>query len=115
MANITAKQRLCKQPAEKRKFSMDFSQLLATSEILTSISSVTSEKIDGSASDLTITEKIDGSASDLTITGTTINGNKVEMFIEDGTTGNTYRVEVTVNTNGSQILQGDGILYVSDR
>jgi len=102
MANITAKQRLCKQPAEKRKFSMDFSQLLATSEILTSISSVTSEKIDGSA-------------SDLTITGTTINGNKVEMFIEDGTTGNTYRVEITVNTNGSQILQGDGILYVSDR
>jgi len=51
----------------------------------------------------------------LTITGTTINGNKVEMFIEDGTTGNTYRVEITVNTNGSQILQGDGILYVSDR
>jgi len=102
MANITAKQRLCKQPAEKRKFSMDFSQLLATGEILTSISSVTSEKIDGSA-------------SDLTITGTTINGNQVEMFIEDGTTGNTYRVEITVNTNGSQILQGDGILYVSDR
>ena len=102
MANITAKQRLCKQPAEKRKFSMDFAQLLATSEILTSISSVTSETIDGGT-------------SDLTITGTTINGSKVEMFIADGTTGNTYRVEVTVNTNGSQILQGDGILYVSDR
>jgi len=102
MANITAKQRLCKQPAEKRKFSMDFAQLLATSEILTSISSVTSETIDGGA-------------SDLTITGTTINGSKIEMFIEDGTSGNTYRVEVTVNTNGSQILQGDGILYVSDR
>jgi len=102
MANITAKQRLCKQPAEKRKFSMDFAQLLATSEILTSISSVTSETIDGCT-------------SDLTITGTTINGSKVEMFIEDGTSGNTYRVEVTVNTNGSQILQGDGILYVSDR
>ena len=102
MANITAKQRLCKQPAEKRKFSMDFAQLLATSEILTSTSSVTSETIDGGT-------------SDLTITGTTINGSKVEMFIADGTTGNTYRVEVTVNTNGSQILQGDGILYVSDR
>ncbi len=102
MANITAKQRLCKQPAEKRKFSMDFSQLLATGEILTSIASVTSETIDGGS-------------SDLTITGTTISGSKVEMFIEAGTTGNTYRVEVTVNTNGSQILQGDGILYVSDR
>lgn len=102
MANITAKQRLCKQPAEKRKFSMDFSQLLATGEILTSIASVTSETID------------EGS-SDLTITGTTINGSKVEMFIADGTSGLTYRIEVTVNTNGSQILQGDGILYVSDR
>jgi len=102
MANITAKQRLCKQPAEKRKFSMDFAQLLATGEILTSIASVASEKIDGGA-------------SDLTITGPVINGSKVEMFIEAGTTGNTYRVEITVNTNGSQILQGDGILYVSDR
>lgn len=102
MSNITSKQRLCKQPAEKRKFSMNFSQLLATSEILTSISSVTSETIDGQV-------------SDLTITGTTINGSNVEMFIEGGTSGVTYRVEVTVNTNGSQILQGDGILYVSDR
>jgi hypothetical protein len=102
MANITAKQRLCKQPAEKRKFSMDFAQLLADSEVITSIASVTSETINGGS-------------SDLTITGTTINGSKIEMFIEDGTSGQTYRVEITVNTNGSQILQGDGILYVSDR
>ena len=102
MANITAKQRLCKQPAEKRKFSMEFAQLLADSEVITSIASVTSETINGGS-------------SDLTITGTTINGSKIEMFIEDGTSGQTYRVEITVNTNGSQILQGDGILYVSDR
>jgi len=102
MANITAKQRLCKQPAEKRKFSMDFAQLLADSEVITSIASVTSETINGGS-------------SDLTITGTTINGSKIEMFIEDGTSGQTYRVEITVNTNGSQILQGDGILFVSDR
>ena len=102
MANITAKQRLCKQPAEKRKFSMHFAQLLADSEVITSIASVTSETINGGS-------------SDLTITGTTINGSKIEMFIEDGTSGQTYRVEITVNTNGSQILQGDGILFVSDR
>jgi hypothetical protein len=79
MANITAKQRLCKQPAEKRKFSMDFAQLLADSEVITSIASVTSETINGGS-------------SDLTITGTTINGSKIEMFIEDGTSGQTYRV-----------------------
>lgn len=102
MSNITAKQRLCKQPVEKRKFSMDFSQLLASGETITSIASVTSETIDGNT-------------SDLIITGQTINGSKIEMFIADGTSGLTYRVEITVNTNGSQILQGDGILYVSDR
>ena len=102
MSNITANQRLCKQPAEKRKFSMDFSNLLASGESITTISSVTSEEIDGGA-------------SDLTITGQTLNGSIVDMFIECGTSGKTYLVEVTVNTNGSQILQGDGILYVSDR
>jgi hypothetical protein len=100
--SITANQRLCKQPVEKRKFSMDFSALLSSAEILTSITSVTSEEINGGV-------------SDLTITGQTINGTKVEMFIESGTSGITYRVEVTVTTNGSQILQGDGILFVSDR
>ena len=102
MSNITANQRLCKQPAEKRKFSMDFSNLLATGESITTISSVTSEEIDGGT-------------SDLTITGETLSGSNVEMFIEAGASGKTYRVEVTVNTDASQILQGDGILYVSDR
>jgi len=53
--------------------------------------------------------------SDLTITGETISGSKIEMFIEGGTSGLTYRIEITINTNASQILQGDGILFVSDR
>lgn len=100
--SITANQRLCKQPAEKRKFSMDFAALLSSSELITGITSVTSEEINGGV-------------SDLTITGQAINGTKIEMFIEGGTSGITYRVEVTITTNGSQILQGDGILYVSDR
>lgn len=102
MSNITANQRLCKQPVEKRKFSMDFTALLGSSELITGITSVTSEEINGGA-------------SDLTITGQTVVGSKVEMYIEGGTSGITYRVEVTITTNGSQILQGDGILYVSDR
>jgi hypothetical protein len=102
MSNLTANQRLCKQPAEKRKFSMDFAALLSTSEVITTISSITSEEINGDT-------------SDLIISGQNINGSKVEMFIESGTSGKTYRVEITVSTNGGQILQGDGILYVSDK
>ena len=81
---------------------MQFSALLSAGEVITTISSITSEQVNGDS-------------SDLTISGQNINGSKVEMFIEGGTSGKTYRVEVTVNTNGSQILQGDGILYVSDK
>jgi hypothetical protein len=102
MSNITANQRLCKQPGEKRRFSMEFAALLSSGETITSIASVTSEEIDGGV-------------SDLTITGETINGSKIEMYIEGGTSGLTYRIEITINTNASQILQGDGILFVSDR
>jgi hypothetical protein len=100
--SITANQRLCKQSIERRKFSMDFAALLSSGETISGIASVTSEKIDGGA-------------TDLIITNSSVNGTKVEMFIEGGTSGMTYRIEVTITTNGSQILQGDGILYVSDR
>ena len=36
------------------------------------------------------------------------------MFIESGTLGSTYRVEALVNTDASQILEGDGILFITD-
>ena len=36
------------------------------------------------------------------------------MFIESGTLGNTYRIEVLVTTDASQILEGDGILFITD-
>ena len=103
---LTANQRLCKQPTETRKFEMDFSSVLGTSENITSISSVSSEKVGGYTSDLTISSTGLVSA---TPTGT------VEMYIAAGTLGSTYRVEVLVNTDASQILEGDGILYVTDQ
>ena len=34
---LTANQRLCKQPSETRKFEMDFSSVLSTSENISSI------------------------------------------------------------------------------
>ena len=103
---LTANQRLCKQPSETRKFEMDFSSILGTSENITAISGITSVKVGGYASDLGITSSGLVSA---TPTGT------VEMYISSGTLGSSYRVEVLVNTDASQTLEGDGILYVTDQ
>ncbi len=102
--SMTADQRLCKQPAENRKFEMDFTNVLGSSEAITSITSIESEKVGGYASDLSITNQAIESGS-----------KKVSMFIADGTLGNTYRVEVLVATDASQTLEGDGVLYVTDQ
>ena len=102
--SMTADQRLCKQPAENRKFEMDFTNVLGSSEAITSITSIESEKVGGYASDLSITNQAIESGS-----------KKVSMFIASGTLGNTYRVEVLVATDASQTLEGDGVLYVTDQ
>ena len=103
---LTANQRLCKQPTETRKFEMDFSSILSTSENISSIVSINSEKVGGYTSDLVI-----GSTGLVSATPTAT----VEKYIESGTLGSTYRIEVLVNTDGSQVLEGDGILYVTDQ
>ena len=100
--SMTADQRLCKQPAENRKFEMDFTNVLGASEAITSITSIESEKVGGYTSDLTITNQAIETGD-----------KKVSMFIADGTLGNTYRVEVLVATDASQTLEGDGVLYVT--
>ena len=102
--SMTADQRLCKQPAENRKFEMDFTNVLGSSEAITSITSIESEKVGGYASDLSITNQAIEPGD-----------KKVSMFIADGTLGNTYRVEVLVATDASQTLEGDGVLYVTDQ
>ena len=100
----SASERLCKQPSEYRKFSIEFNNLLATSETVTSISSVSSEKID-----LTIgTTGIESSP-------TSSKNSLVTFWISGGTTGNNYRIEAVVGTSDSATLEGDGILFVSDR
>ena len=102
--SMTADQRLCKQPAENRKFEMDFTSVLGSSEAITSITSIESEKVGGYASDLSITNQAIETGD-----------KKVSMFIASGTLGNTYRVEVLVATDASQTLEGDGVLYVTDQ
>lgn len=107
--SVTANEELCKQPIEKRKYTMEFGNLLnlSNSEIISSIGSISSEIIDGSTTDLVVTDQsiIDGLGTD----------SKVSFWIEEGTDGNSYRIEVTVTTSDGAILQGDGILKVRDR
>ena len=106
---ILSNQRLVKQPSETRKFGMEFNNLLGTSETITTITSVSAEKIDGSTSDLTIT------SSGIESSAVSSKNSLVTFWIAGGTTGNTYKLEVLAVTSSSAILEGDGILYVTDR
>lgn len=99
--------RLCKQPAEIRKFQMEFSNALAANETISSINSITYETLDGVSAGLSIAQT--GIANGL---GT---NSLVEMVISNGTDGETYRIEVLVTTSDSQVLEGDGILFVTDK
>ena len=101
---LTSNNRLCKQPTETRFFQMDFTSVLGADESISSITSIGSEKVGGYATDLSITSS--GIASD---------SKQVTMYIASGTMGSTYRIEVLVSTDASQILEGDGILYVTDQ
>ena len=101
---LTSNQRLCKQPAETRFFQMDFTSVLGTGEAISSISSIGSEKVGGYVTDLSITSS--GLSSD---------AKGVTMYIASGTLGSTYRIEVLVSTDASQIVEGDGVLYVTDQ
>lgn len=97
----TAENNLKKQPSEVKKFSMDFSNVLESNELILT-TNVTSQLYSGGTSDISIS-----SVSIVDQTG-------VSMFISSGTDGSRYRVEVLVSTNTGQTLEGDGILIVSD-
>lgn len=99
--------RLCKQPAEIRKFQMEFFNALDTNETLSSIDSVDYETLDGVSSGLLITSTAINSGAGP--------NSLVEMVIANGVDGETYRIEVLVTTSQSQTLEGDGILFVSDK
>ena len=99
--------RLCKQPAEIRKFQMEFFNALDSSETINRISSVNYETLDGVSAGLSISQ---------TGIATGVGPDSlVEMVISNGSDGETYRIEVLVTTSTSQTLEGDGILFVSDK
>jgi|15BtaG_2_1085339.scaffolds.fasta_scaffold00006_21 hypothetical protein len=107
--SVTADERLCKQPSEKRRFLMEFSKLLTvgSSETISGINSIVSANVGETGTDLTISQTgiIDGLGTD----------SRVVMWIEAGTSERTYRIETLVTTTSGQILEGDGLLHVTDR
>jgi hypothetical protein len=86
---------------------MEFYNALGSSETIAGISSIGYETLDGVTSGLTITQS--GIATGLGP------DSLVEMVISNGSDGETYRIEVLVTTSDSQTLEGDGILFVSDK
>tara|TARA_R110001599_G_scaffold323971_1_gene535653 strand:- start:198 stop:524 length:327 start_codon:yes stop_codon:yes gene_type:complete len=106
---IIAKERLCKQPAEARKYGVEFNNLLGSSETVTSITSINSEKIGGGSSDLTI------STSGIESSPTSSKNSLVTFWLAGGTTGQTYKIETLIGTSDGATLEGDSILFVTDR
>jgi hypothetical protein len=86
---------------------MEFYNALGSSETIAGISSINYETLDGVTSGLLITNS--GIATGLGP------NSLVEMVISNGSDGETYRIEVLVTTSDSQTLEGDGILFVSDK
>jgi len=99
--SVTAPQQLEKQPAETRVFTIDFSSLLATGETITV--------------DTVYSELRGGGTSDLTLANPSVSGQTVLVQISGGTDRAVYRVEVTVTTSTAQVLQGDGVLKITDK
>ena len=101
MSNVTAPQHLVKQPGERRIIKFNFADALDTGESISGVPTVTSTTVGGETSDLFISE-------------VSIVGEEVHCFIASGTHTYRYRLESTINTSTGQILQGDGILRVTD-
>jgi len=99
---VTAPEQLEKQPDETRVFTLDFSNLMGTSETIASIDTVYSEFRGESTTDLTITNQ-------------SISGQTVLIQIAGGTDRHAYRVECTITTSTGQVLQGDGVLKITDK
>jgi len=102
--SVTASEVLVKQPGEKRRYSMSFASLMASTETIEAsspapVASVTSNT----------------GATNLTVTGVAISGQAILLWIADGTHGVKYRVQITITTSTGAILVGDGILKVESR
>ncbi len=88
--------RFTKQPAERKRYSIDYSDWLDTGETISTVSFVTTP----------------ASAGALVVDANSITaaGKSVVFFANDGVSGTTYTVTVTITTSGGQIKE-DEILF----
>ncbi len=105
MAKVTADERLCKQPDEKRQFSMDFSSLMTTAETIEASSPAPTVTSTTTASD----------AVALTIETIAVSGQTITVWLSGGTHCASYRIEFKITTSTAAILVGDGILDVRNK
>lgn len=98
---------LTKQPDESRLYDMDFSNLLATGETISSVDSVTQLEWDANTEDYIAT-------TDLTLGAPSTNGTIGQVRISGGNDGETYKITFLVTTDATNTLEGEGILTVVD-
>lgn len=88
--------RFTKEPSERKRYAIDYSDWLDTGETIDSVTfSVTPLQAGG----------LEVDAYSISNPATS-----VVFFVNFGTSGTTYTVEVTINTSGGQIKQ-DQVLY----
>ena len=94
---------LYKQPSESRLYHFVFSNLLASDEVISSVTSITQENLG----------KVAGS-SDLTLGTPTSSTDTAQIRLSDGTENETYKLTAIIVTDSSNILELDGILHVRE-
>ena len=99
--SVTAPERVVKQPSEVRQYIMQFANILASGETISTIVSVDHEIRGGGTSDLTVENQVNTT-------------NAVSVWISEGTDNTTYRIEIKVTTSSGQTLEGDGLISVRD-
>lgn len=95
---------LNKQPAEDKLFDFDFSGKMRDGDSITSVGSVTQEKLG-----------LVSNSADLTLGSTAQSGQTGQVRISGGTDGEQYKIEMVVTTTDGDTLEGEGILTVRDK
>jgi len=98
--------RFVKQPAEIKKYQIDYSEWLPTGETVTSV--VTA---------VTVLNPADGDVGEPTLTiGTTqiVGGTVYEYYVSSGTDGKRYKVTYQASTSDSQTVESEIEFKVTD-
>ncbi len=97
------------QPDESRLYDFQFEKNLGAGESLASVVGVTQELVDTSTTPPTLKP-----TTDLTLGVPTFSGTLAQVRVSDCVDGRRYKVEMTVTTSNSNILQHEGFIQCKD-